>query len=97
MRVSGITRQADETMVKELLFEGSNRSYDKMPCLDLQVSQKEIESLCKKMTKVAKQQETKKKQVMPVTERQLLSWGVLTEKENQILPTNAFAILSGDW
>ena len=46
VRVAGTTRPADESMVKELLFEGNNRFFDKTVCLGLQVSEADIEKLC---------------------------------------------------
>ena len=53
VRVAGTTRPADEAMVKELLFEGNNRFFDKTVCLGLQASEADIESLCQQMKRVA--------------------------------------------
>jgi len=36
-------------MVKELLFEGNNRFFDKTVCLGLQASDADIEKLCRQM------------------------------------------------
>lgn len=38
VRVAGTTRFADEYMIKELLFEGSNRYYDQALCTGLNVT-----------------------------------------------------------
>ena len=35
IRVAGTSRPADEYMIKELLFEGNNRSYDQSICIGL--------------------------------------------------------------
>ena len=98
MRVAGTTRPADEAMVKELLFEGNNRFFDKTVCLGLQASEADIDSLCQQMKQVALRNcrsDEEKALVKDVTAKQLLSWGVLVEYEGKIAPTNAYAILTG--
>ena len=98
VRVAGTTRPADEIMVKELLFEGNNRFWDKMVCLGLQANSADIEALCKKMQQVAMrncQSEEEKALVKTVTAKQLLVWGVLAESNGRLVPTNAYAILTG--
>ena len=42
VRVAGTTRLADEYMVKELLFEGSNRYYDQALCTGLDITDEDI-------------------------------------------------------
>ncbi|MGM9569840.1 MAG: RNA-binding domain-containing protein [Phascolarctobacterium sp.] len=98
VRVAGTTRPADEAMVKELLFEGNNRFFDKTVCLGLKVTEAEIDILCKNMKAVALRNcinEEEKALVKDVTIKQLISWGILVEQEGRILPTNAYAILAG--
>lgn len=46
VRVSGTTRNADRNMIKELMFEGSNRYFDKMVCPELEISESDIQNLC---------------------------------------------------
>lgn len=53
VRVAGTTRLADEYMVKELLFEGSNRYYDQALCTGLNVTDEDIDVLCKAMKEQA--------------------------------------------
>lgn len=53
VRVAGTTRIADEYMVKELLFEGSNRYYDQALCTGLNVTGEDIDALCKAMKEQA--------------------------------------------
>ena len=98
VRVAGTTRPADESMVKELLFEGNNRFFDKTVCLGLQVSEADIEKLCFDMKQVALRNcrsDEERDLVKDVTPKQLLSWGILTEYEGKLVPTNAYAILTG--
>ena len=85
-------------MVKELLFEGNNRFFDKTVCLGLQTSDADIEKLCRQMKQVALRNchsDEEKALVKDVTAKQLVSWGVLVEHEGKLVPTNAYAILTG--
>lgn len=98
VRIAGTTRPADESMVKELLFEGNNRFFDKTVCLGLRVSEADIEKLCFDMKQVALRNcrsDEERALVKDVTPKQLLSWGILTEYEGKLVPTNAYAILTG--
>ena len=96
VRVAGTTRQADAPIIKELLFEGSHRSFDQTICLELEVSERDIAALCDAMTAVAKTNaQHDADEVRPVTVNQLLSWGVLVERDGELKPTNAYAVLAG--
>ena len=98
IRVSGTTRAADSYMVKELLFEGSNRYFDQTPCTGYTVTKEEIDKLCHDLKETAlknTRNEAEKAEVKDVTVNTLLSWGVLVEKEGALIPTNAFALLAG--
>ena len=53
VRVAGTTRLADEYMIKELLFEGSNRYFDQALCTGLTISDEDIDVLCKAMKEQA--------------------------------------------
>ena len=53
VRVAGTTRLADEYMIKELLFEGSNRHFDQVLCTGLTITDEEIGGLCKAMKEQA--------------------------------------------
>ena len=99
VRVAGTTRLADYYMVKELLFEGSNRCFDQALYSDHEVSDAEIDNLCRAMrTEAIKNahSDEQKASIKDVTKQQLLSWGILVRKNGKIYPANAFAILNGD-
>ena len=96
VRIAGTTRLADEATIRELMFEGSNRSFDKAPCLGLTITDEDIDRLCERMTDIAKGNANSGESVKPVTRRQLLSWGVLIERDSELLPANAYAILTGN-
>ncbi|MDO4840078.1 MAG: putative DNA binding domain-containing protein, partial [Desulfovibrionaceae bacterium] len=98
VRVAGTTRIADEYMIKELLFEGSSRHFDQVLCTGLTVTDEEIDDLCKAMKAQAVQNahsEDQKASVRDVGRQQLLSWGILIERDGKLYPSNAFAILTG--
>ena len=99
VRVAGTTRLADEYMVKELLFEGSNRYYDQALCTGLNVTDEDIDVLCKAMKEQAVKNartEEQKAAIKDVGRQQLRSWGILIERDGKDYPSNAFAILTGN-
>ena len=99
VRVAGTTRLADEYMIKELLFEGSNRYYDQALCTGVNVTDEDIDALCKAMKEQAVQNartEEQKASIKDVGRQQLRSWGILIERDGKDYPSNAFAILTGN-
>ena len=98
VRVAGTTRLADEYMIKELLFEGSNRYFDQALCTGLDITDEDIEALCKAMKEQAVKNahnEEQKASIKDVGRQQLRSWGILIERDGKDYPSNAFAILTG--
>ena len=98
VRVAGTTRLADEYMIKELMFEGSNRYFDQTLCPGLNVTDEDIDALCKAMKEQAiknAHNEEQKAAVKDVGRQQLRSWGVLIERDGKDYPSNAYAILTG--
>lgn len=98
MRVSGTTRPVEEYMLKELILEGQNRYFDSEPCRELQITDEDIQNLCKIMKETAIKntwQDSEKAKIKDITKNTLLSWGILTEVQGEIFPTNAYALLTG--
>lgn len=98
VRVAGTTRLADEYMIKELLFEGSNRHFDQTICTGWDITDEDIEALCRAMKEQAVKNahnEEQKAAVKDVGRQQLRSWGVLVERDGKDYPSNAYAILTG--
>ena len=98
VRVSGTTRPAEDYMIKELILEGQNRYFDSEPCQELSLSEKDVENLCHKLKEVALRhtwRDSDKAALHDVTKNVLLTWGVLREEQGTLLPTNAFALLTG--
>ena len=52
--------------------------------------------MCASLTKTAKDNAEDPAKVKTVTEKQLLQWGVLAEQDGRLVPTNAYAILTGN-
>lgn len=85
-------------MLKELILEGQNRYYDCEICEGLTVTPEDIERLCAEMKATAIRNtltEGEKLNVRDVTQNALISWGVLAEKDGAVVPTNAYALLTG--
>ena len=98
IRVAGTSRHADEYMIKELMFEGSNRYFDQTLCIGLNVTDEDIDALCKAMKEQAirnAHNEEQKAAIKDVGRQQLRSWGVLIERDGKDYPSNAYAILTG--
>ncbi len=99
IRVAGTTRPADENTIRELMFEGSNKSFDQSICLGVDITEADIDNLCKSLYNTAVDNcfsEEAKHEIKRVTKNTLLSWGVLVEKNGKCHPTNAFALLTGN-
>lgn len=85
-------------MIKELMFEGSNRYFDQALCTGLNITEKDIDALCKAMKEQAIKNAHNEEQnalVKEVGRQQLCSWGVLIERDGKYYPSNAYAILTG--
>ena len=95
VRVAGTSRPADEYMIKELILEGSSRSFDQIISTGWNVTDDEINALCAEMKEQALKHALHQDEVREVGPQQLLSWGILAEKDGKYYPTNAFYILTG--
>lgn len=98
VRVSGTTRHVEDYMLKELILEGKNRYFDSEICQNMKISDSEIEELCKSLKDTAMRntwQDSEKAKIKDVTKNVLISWGILTEEEGKVYPTNAYALLTG--
>lgn len=98
IRVAGTTRPADETRLKELMFEGANKSFDQAICLGFEITDKDVDDLCESLYNTAVNNcysEEIKREIKKPTKNNLLSWGIIIEKNGQIYPTNSFALLTG--
>lgn len=98
VRSAGTTRPVADYMLKELILEGQNRYYDCEICEGLTVTPEDIECLCAEMKATAIRNtltEGEKLKIRDVTQNVLISWGILAEKDGAVVPTNAYALLTG--
>ncbi|WP_296876701.1 ATP-binding protein [Thomasclavelia sp.] len=99
IRVGATTRLADDYMVKELIFEGENRFFDQSLCYGMKIDQQDIENLCLSLKQTALHNcanDDERKNIKDITKNQLIKWGILIEKDGNLLPSNAFALLTGN-
>lgn len=99
IRVSGTTRKADDFVVKELSFQGENKYYDQTIAVGYEVTKDQIDSLCSTMYDYAIKQcatPAEKAAVKRVEEKHLIAWGLLVQREDKLLPTNGFLLLTSN-
>lgn len=88
-----------KTVIVVEVSEGSNRYYDQALCTGLNITDEDIDVLCKAMKEQAIKNahtEEQKASIKDVGRQQLRSWGVLIERDGKDYPSNAFAILTGN-
>ena len=98
VRVAGTSRHAEGYMLKELILEGQNRYFDNEPCEYLEINEDDIKDLCDKMKKIAIENtwnDEEKAAIRDVTKNILITWGILKEDNGKIIPSNAYALLTG--
>ena len=98
VRVGATSRPADWEWVRQLTIDSVPGGYDHAYRRGTAVSEEEIEKLCDLLyqTALAHCGEDERESLRKVTRSQLLSWGVLCERDDEILPANSFFILRGD-
>ena len=98
VRMGATTRHADLEWTRMLSQECAQGGYDRLWRRGSQVTEGQIEALCDRMYEVAVSRASRERRdsIWRVSKSQLLSWGLLCEREGEILPTNAFLILTGD-
>ena len=97
VRTSASTRIADKETIRELMFDGSGKSFDLTPQSHKEVSEKQIMALCRSMRDSAKKNcatEAEEKIVKSVSKNILLSWQIIQERKGKIVPTKAFDLLT---
>lgn len=88
IRISGSSRLADYEVIKDLDFQGSRLGFDETVCLECEISDEKIEKLCK---------DIKSHFGRDVKKKDLVNMKVLKEYGDEVLPTNAFALLTSDY
>lgn len=94
IRVGGTTRPAHQEKIKELEMEGSHISWDELACIGFNVSEKQINDLCKDIMEYRKTANLSERNVGV---QQLLNWKLLKKGGDNYVATNAFALLTSDY
>ena len=96
VRVAATTREAERYMLKELLLEGENESFDQQPA-GKTVSKEEVENLCDKIYDFTAGTLSKKERaaLRRPTVNQLLSWKLLKKEGRSFIASNGFKLLQG--
>lgn len=97
IRTSGTTRPADRAILQELLLEGENKFFDQQPIPNLKVTKHDVTALCRFMSETAKKNassDIQRQGIKELTANQLISWGLLIESKDQLIPTYAYAMLT---
>ena len=98
VRVGATSRVVGEDALRELEFVGAGKNFDSMVCRGLETTKTEIDRLCRRMYREARancDSEAERRKVKKVTAAQLEDWGILVRTGNRLLPTHAFALLTG--
>ena len=96
VRIAGVTRKAEPSMIKELQLEGTGTSFDTLQVVD-EVPDDEISALCDRMYQHALERCTTEEQrtvQKKVTANQLVSWKILGLFNGKYYPTNAWKLLT---
>ncbi|UTY26903.1 ATP-binding protein [Treponema denticola] len=97
-RIGATTRNVEAYTLKELILEGSGRSFDSIPINSQKLTEKEIDETCKLITSYTRKRaenDIEKKSIKKLSKNQLISWGIIVEKNNKYIPTYAYNLLSG--
>lgn len=97
IRTAGTTRLADRAILQELLLEGENKFFDQQPIPNLKVTKYDVTALCHSMSERAKKNalsDIQRQGIKELTINQLISWGILIENKDQLIPTYAYAMLT---
>lgn len=98
IRVAGTSRPADSYLVKELILAGENRFFDSEVNSDIPVTDEAVAALCRSLMATARTNildDGERAQLKTLTRNTLIAWGVLVERGAAVLPTNAYALLTG--
>ena len=99
VRVGATTRPAEPAVLKTLLIEGENKSFDLLPVKGRVVTKAEATRTARMMTKTARENclaEEEAKRIKPMTVERLVSMGLLCETRGKLVPTNGYLIVAGE-
>lgn len=92
VRVGATSRPADTEQIREMMLDGSNQSWDEQVCRSYALTDRAVKKLCSDINLYRTEKDG---QSAPKTTKEtLIGWGVLKQDKTEILPTNAFALLT---
>ena len=94
IRVAGTSRQAFPEKIRELEMEGARISWDELICVGYPVSDEATERLCQDIESF---REKAGMTEHSVKKEQLINWKILKQSEEQVMATNAYALLTSDY
>ncbi len=98
VRVSGTTRHAERYLIQELILEGTNRSFDQQSS-GTTVTEEQVHVFCERLYSHALEMchsQEMRNAMYSVTKNQLISWQLLKEDHDKLIPSNGYLLLSGD-
>ena len=99
VRYDATTRRADPATLQELPLDGAGKGYDSVVCRGLKIADADVQELCTRLYEEAVENaptNSVRALVKPVTVRQLVRWGGLMERGRGYVPSNAYALLTGN-
>ena len=94
IRLAGTSRPASSEKIKELELEGSHISWDELTCIGYEVTDTELEKLCRDIMQYRKESGLP---VRNVTSAQLINWKLLRCTGASLLASNAYVLLVSDY
>lgn len=92
VRVGATSRPADTEQIREMMLDGSNQSWDEQICRSYALTDRAVKKLCSDINRYRTEKDGQN--APKTTKETLIGWGVLKQDKTEILPTNAFALLT---
>ncbi len=92
VRVGATSRPADAEQIREMMLDGSNQSWDEQICRSYALTDRAVKKLCSDINLYRTEKDGQN--APKTTKETLIGWGVLKQDKTEVLPTNAFALLT---
>lgn len=92
VRVGATSRPADTEQIREMMLDGSNQSWDEQVCRSYALTNRAVKKLCSDINRYRTEKDGQN--APKTTKETLIGWGVLKQDKTEVLPTNAFALLT---
>lgn len=93
--MAGTGRPEDETILRDLEYQGAGNSFDELMNVEMDYEENAALNLCEDIRRyIAESKEIPIKKVREISITNLENWGVLKKNGNVYVPTNAFILLT---